>query len=138
GIGTLALQNASKRQFRLDRFARANGLRFHPGFNNPQLPGMLFSIGRQRKSQLLLRGDQPRFVEFGNYRYTTGSGKNSTTHTWGYIAVKLDAPLPHLVLDAEGNNSFFGSNLPIGLKKDQRLSLEGDFDKHFSLYAPVG
>lgn len=138
GIGTLVVGDSDKRQFRLDRFARANGMQFHPGFNNPKLPGMLFDIGRQRNSQLLVRGDRPRFVEFGNYRYTTGSGKNSTTHTWGYIAVQLDTPLPHLVLDAEGNNSFFGSNLPIGLKKDQRLSLEGNFDEHFSLYAPVG
>lgn len=138
GIVTLATYSTTKPQYRLDRFAQANGMQFHPGYNNPQLPGMLFSIGRQRHSQLLVRGDTPRFVEFGNYRYTTGSGKNSTTHTWGYIAVQLDSPLPHIVLDAEGNNSFFGSNLPIGLKKDQRLSLEGDFDQHFSLYAPVG
>ena len=63
-----------------------------------------------------MRGDRPRFVEFGNYRYTTGSGKNRTTHQWGYVAVKLDVPLPNIVLDATGNNSLFGSNLPGDLR----------------------
>ncbi|WP_338037096.1 hypothetical protein [Microbacterium lushaniae] len=81
---------------------------------------------------------QPRFVEFANYRYTTGSGKNRTTHKWGYVAVKLDTPLPHIVLDAIGNNGLFGvSNLPAAFDRDQRLSLEGDFDRYFSLYCPA-
>ncbi|HLS93080.1 MAG TPA: hypothetical protein VK015_06155 [Microbacterium sp.] len=125
-------------QYRLDRFATANGMSFHPGFESPALPGMIFGLGRKRRSAMLVRGDRPRFVEFGNYQYTTGSGKNSSTHTWGYIAVRLDAPLPHIVLDAEGNNSLLGSNLPVRFDRDQRLSLEGDFDRHFSLYCPKG
>src|SRR5690606_410461 len=79
----------------------------------------------------------PRFVEFANYRYTTGSGKNRTTHTWGYVAVKLDVPLPNIVLDARGNNTL-GSNLPASFSEDQRLSLEGDFDRYFTLYCPRG
>ncbi|WP_156761624.1 phage holin family protein [Microbacterium karelineae] len=137
GIGAVRARHDAP-MYRLDRFAQANGMRFHPGYASPQLPGMLFDVGRKRASSGLVRGDTPRFVEFGNYRYTTGSGKNEKTHTWGYIAVRLDAPLPHIVLDAKGNNSLFGSNLPIGFRKDQRLSLEGDFDEHFSLYCPEG
>lgn len=76
-------------------------------------------------------------MEFANYRYTTGSGKNRQTHTWGYVAVKLDTPLPHIVLDATSNNSLFGSNLPLTFDRDQRLSLEGDFDRYFALYCPA-
>src|SRR5699024_7440607 len=100
-------------QYRLDRFAAANGMRFHPGYDDPRLPGMLFDVGKQRYSTMLVRGDVPRFVEFGNYQYTTGSGKSQTTHNWGYIAVQLDVPLPNIVLDAEGNNGLLGSNLPV-------------------------
>ncbi len=73
-----------------------------------------------------------------NYQYTTGSGKNRTTHRWGYVAIKLDVPLPHIVLDATSNNGLFGSNLPMAFDKDQKLSLEGDFDRYFSLYCPQG
>ncbi|MGO2519117.1 MAG: hypothetical protein ACTH8F_03255, partial [Microbacterium sp.] len=56
---------------------------------------------------------------------------------WGYVAVKLDVPLPNIVLDALGNNGF-GTNLPASFRKDQALSLEGDFNKYFTLYCPEG
>jgi hypothetical protein len=77
-------------------------------------------------------------VVFANYGYTTGSGKNRTTHRWGYVAVRLDTPLPHILLDATGNNGLFGSSLPTSFDRDQRLRLEGDFDRYFSLFCPRG
>lgn len=124
--------------YRLDRFARANGMGFEPQRPQPPLPGMIFSQGSGRMASNLVRGEQPRFVEFANYRYTTGSGKNQQTHTWGYVAVHLSTPLPHIVLDALGNNGLFGSNLPVAFDRDQHLSLEGDFDRYFRLYCPRG
>ncbi|MCR2828029.1 hypothetical protein [Microbacterium sp. zg.Y909] len=129
---------AATRRYRLDRFARANGMSYTPQRANPSLPGMIFNTGSRRQSFDLVRGDEPRAVEFANYVYTTGSGKHRSTHRWGYVAVKLDTPLPHIVLDATGNNSLFGSNLPTLYTKQQRLSLEGDFDRHFALYCPEG
>ena len=127
-----------ERWFRLDRFATANGMTYLPALPGPGLPGMIFNVGGSRISSDLVRGEQPRFVEFANYQYTTGSGKNRTTHRWGYVAIKLDAPLPNIVLDATSNNSLFGSNLPATFDRDQKLSLEGDFDQHLSLYCPEG
>ncbi len=138
GIALIRGGGTRIRWFRLDRFARANGMTYEPAVTNPPLPGMIFGQGSARASSDLVRGAQPRFVEFANYRYTTGSGKNRTTHRWGYVAVKLDVPLPHIVLDAVGNNGLFGSNLPASFDRDQRLSLEGDFDRFFSLYCPQG
>lgn len=129
---------AAMRMYRLDRFARANGMSYLPMLGSQGLPGMIFGLGHGREATDLVRGERPRFVEFANYRYTTGSGKSKTTHKWGYVAVKLDVPLPHIVLDATGNNGLFGSNLPATFDKDQRLSLEGDFDRYFSLYCPEG
>ncbi|MGN8553308.1 UNVERIFIED_CONTAM: hypothetical protein OHV15_12070 [Microbacterium sp. SLM126] len=138
-IGFIAAQRSgAERMLRLDRFARANGLSYLPALGTPGLPGMIFSVGDSRMATDLVRGESPRFVEFANYRFTTGSGKNKSTHTWGYVAVKLDVPLPHIVLDATGNNALFGSNLPATFDGDQRLSLEGDFDRHFALYCPEG
>ncbi|NLP84839.1 hypothetical protein HF576_13360 [Microbacterium sp. CFH 90308] len=137
-VAIVTRRSAAARMLRLDRFARANGMSYLPRLANPALPGMIFSLGSSRQASDLVRGDRPRFVEFANYRYTTGSGKNRSTHTWGYVAVKLDVPLPHIVLDATGNNGLFGSNLPATFDKDQRLSLEGDFDRFFSLYCPTG
>lgn len=131
-------RSRDERMYRLDGFARANAMSYLPRFDNPALPGMIFSLGSSRQASDLVRGERPRFVEFANYRYVTGSGKNRTTHVWGYVAVKLDVPLPHIVLDATGNNGLFGSNLPQVFDKDQRLGLEGDFDRFFSLYCPAG
>ena len=132
------LRSSAERRYRLDAFARANHMHYIPSITNPPLPGMIFSQGSSRKASDLVRGDRPRFVEFGNHRYTTGSGKNRKTHEWGYVAVKLDVPLPHIVLDATSNNGLFGSNLPSTFARSQRLSLEGDFDRYFSLYCPEG
>ena len=127
------------RWFRLDRFAAANGMTFLPEIPGPPLPGMIFSVGSDRRAEDVVRGERPRFVEFANHRYTTGSGKNRTTHRWGYVAIKLDVPLPHIVLDALGNNALFGaSNLPASFGREQRLGLEGDFDRYFALYCPAG
>ncbi|PVW05183.1 hypothetical protein DEA06_05335 [Microbacterium sp. Gd 4-13] len=138
-LAVRGIRGQAARWMRLDRFARANGLTYLPKLDDPQLPGMIFQRGSSRASSDLMRGEQPRFVEFANYRYTTGSGKNRTTHRWGYVAVKLDVPLPHIILDAIGNNGLFGaSNLPAVYDRDQRLSLEGDFDRHFALYCPQG
>jgi hypothetical protein len=123
--------------YRLSRFAAANGMVYEHEVDDPPLPGMIFQNGSSREASSLLRGYQPRFVEFGNYQYTTGSGKNRSTHRWGYVAVKLDVPLPNIVLDALGNNTL-GTNLPASFARDQRLSLEGDFDRYFTLYCPQG
>ncbi|WP_285365353.1 hypothetical protein [Microbacterium sp. LMC-P-041] len=124
-------------RFRLARFARANAMSYLDRIDEPPLPGMIFSSGSSRMSTDVLRGVEPRFVEFGNYQYTTSNGKQSTTHRWGYVAVKLDVPLPNIVLDALGNNTL-GSTLAGAFRSDQRLSLEGDFDRYFSLYCPTG
>ena len=126
------------RAWRLEQFARANHLHYVPELGAPALPGMIFAQGHSKRARDLVRGTEPRFVEFANYRYTTGSGKNQSTHTWGYVAIKLDVPLPHIVLDAKGNNSLFGTNLPVSLDPQQRLRLEGEFNDFFTLYCPQG
>lgn len=129
----------SVKRYRLDTFARANAMTYTPIVRAPQLPGMIFSIGSGRNAADVIRGQSPRFVEFANYRYTSGSGKEQQTHRWGYIAIKLSSSLPHIVLDSAGNNGVFGgSNLPATFGKDQQLHLEGDFDRYFTLYCPQG
>jgi len=130
-----------RRRYVLARFAQANGMSYLPWLDSPPLPGMLFHQGDRRGSTDVLRREQPRFVEFANFSYTESgsSDSNSSTYRWGYVAIHLDAPLPHIVLDALGNNGGLGrSNLPMAFRGSQRLSLEGDFDRYFALYCPRG
>lgn len=125
------------RWVRLDKFARANGLVFSPMDPTPNYPGAIFQIGSDRQAVEHFRTADGRFLDLGNFRYTTGSGKNRTTRTWGFMALELDRRLPHMLLDAKSNNGLFGaSNLPAAFDRTQVLSLEGDFDRYFTLYCP--
>jgi len=124
-------------RYRMHRFAEANGLVYSPASGQPSYPGAIFSLGSSRTVTDHFRSASDRFLDYGNYRYTTGSGKNRTTHRWGFLALELDRALPHMVLDSKSNNGLFGgSNLPAVFSKDQVLSLEGDFDRWFTLYCP--
>jgi hypothetical protein len=138
-IARVAITGSGKfsRWLRMDRFARANGFTFTPESPNPAYPGAIFQIGDTRKATEHFRTVEGRFLDFGNYQYSTGSGKNRSTRTWGFLAIELDRKLPHMVLDSKANNGLFGgTNLPATFDKDQILSLEGDFDQYFRLYCP--
>jgi len=136
--GMIANSNKTwRRHYLLDQFARANGLAAFPVSADPRYAGSIFGIGSSRASYDRIQSTSGRFLDIGSYRYTTGSGKNRTTHTWGYLAMQLDRRLPQMVLDSKANNGLFGStNLPKTFSRDQVLSLEGDFDKYFTLYCP--
>lgn len=121
---------------RLAQFAADNGLEFRTATPSPDYSGMIFGMGDARSSFNHLNSKTGRYFDLGDYRYSTGSGRNRTTHYWGYLAIKLDRNLPNMVLDSKQNNSLFGSDLPLHLDRDQILSLEGDFDKYFTLYCP--
>jgi len=140
GLVTLVRSNGRskwERWMRLTHFAEANGLAFSPRDDSPAYPGSIFNQGHSRSTLEHVRSVHGRFLDMGNYRYTTGSGKNATTHNWGFMAFNLDRKLPHMVLDSRANNGLFGgSNLPTYFDKSQILSLEGDFDQYFTLYCP--
>ena len=105
---------------------------------NPDYPGAIFGVGDSRAVWEHLYRADGRYLDLGNYQYTTGSGRERQVHRWGYIAIKLDRAVPHMVLDAKSNNSLFGfSNLPTAFNRKQVLALEGDFDRYFTLYCPT-
>ena len=128
-------------EVRLYHFAKQNNLEYTQALSDPRLSGMVFDKGRSRVafSQLARTGDSA--FQIANYTYTTGSGKSRQKYTLGYVAIELPRKLPHMVLDSKRNNvKLFGlnlSNLPVNFNKSQHLSLEGDFDSHFTLYAPL-
>lgn len=122
---------------RQDRFARANGLAFSPRDPNPSYPGAIFQLGDSRVAIDHFWAPSGRALDFGNYRYSTGSGRDRTIRTWGFLALRLDRNLPHMLLDSRHNNGLFGSsNVPVSFSKDQVLALEGNFDRSFTLYCP--
>lgn len=125
-----------EKRLRMREFAAARSATYTGVIAAPPYPGMIFGIGTSRSAFDSVRANAGRPLEIANYRYTVKQGKNSTTYRWGYVALRLDRRLPHMVLDATSNNLLFGSNLPSRFGKDAVLSLEGDFDRYFTLYCP--
>lgn len=123
---------------RLRRFADANGFVYRKHIRHDGRNGLLFETGHSQQFVDLLVTESHQAAELGNFQYTIGHGRGRQVHVRGFIRILLDRHLPHMVLDAKANNLFGRvSNLSSGFGRDQRLSLEGDFDKHFSLYAPA-
>ena len=136
-IATIFLSERAKTIVRLRTFAEKNHLRYSSGAPYDERDGLLFQVGHSKKFLDVLAFSDHGVAEIGNFQYTTGSGKNSHTYKKGFLRLELPRRLPHVVLDAKSNN-FLGkfSNLSSAYKGSQRLSLEGDFDKYFTLYAP--
>lgn len=122
------------RLIRFNRFAQRNGLEFIHDKANPAYAGMIFDEGHSRElNESLIFPDR---LEIGNYTYVTGSGRNARAHQYGFLRIPLTRRLPHMVLDAKKNNFLGISNLSDTFNRSQVLSLEGDFDRYFTLYAP--
>jgi hypothetical protein len=120
----------------LDRFARAHGLAYLPRTGKPAYPGTLFHklVGGPAFDRLI--GSDRRPIEIGNYRYTLFS-KAMRSLTWGYLVLRMDRKLPQMVLHSRRNERE-RRLVSTEVIKSQTLSLEGDFDKHFTLYVPKG
>ena len=104
---TLAALASHKRKKALQAFALRKGLAFagHDPFDLPNVYGQakLCSTGRSRKATNVIHGDMgDGEVRYFDYRYTTGSGKNRTTHSFGACAFHIDCHLTPLVVRREG------------------------------------
>lgn len=121
---------------RLERFAELNDLTIIAvAKEGEERKGVLFERGRNRYFSLIVSSSRHSFDEIGMFSYTTGGGRYKQAHQRGYVRIKLPRRLPHMILDAKSNN-FLGKISNIDGVGGQKLSLEGDFDNHFTLYAP--
>jgi hypothetical protein len=98
-----------KRRRELTSFARQNGLQFtadvDPGFVEQfEALGLRpFGQGRSRRASNLVYGRRGDVQwELFDYRYTTGSGKNKTTHRYGVAAARVPLSFPRTALRPEG------------------------------------
>lgn len=79
--------------------------------------------------------EYPRFVAPGVEIGNLSSRRSGRSGEWHFVAVTLPAPLPHLILDAVSSGRLSG-DLPVDFDREQRMSLEGDFDRSFRVYSP--
>jgi hypothetical protein len=118
-------------------YAADNGLLYSAVDQNPKYPGSIFAEWSNRLAIDHIRSTSGRFFDVGEFDYDMPAGRTTATMRWGFIAVHLDNALPHIVLEAQKHDNWFTGGLPLDLDSEQKLSLEGDFDKHFTLYCPA-
>ncbi len=141
-----------RRQLALTAFGRERGLLFSRMGLAPTPGGVLLAGGDEWARPSRVRVDSTKAAyraEFALWRpEPTGrrslqiaiarhSGDRSSPqgprHSFRYLETLLPREVPHIVIDARRNG-----RLRSILPETQRLSLEGDFDRFFTVYVPNG
>jgi hypothetical protein len=123
----------------MEQFAAANNFSFQKEGLPENLYGSLFSLGYGRSGRDMVSGSFNNLpLSLFNYSYTIGSGKYS--HTYHYTVLRLDysSPLPPILLQVKGFD--FGESIFDHFSKNdpEKIQLEGDFGKYFTLYGKTG
>lgn len=152
----LSLPGDARRGIAIARFAKERDLRYSRFGFAPERIGILLAEGRTpappRPARLVEAGPaNPSLFRAGFALWESANsripplqiaiasysgGKNDPKgprNGFRYMELALPRRLPHLMIDARGNGS-----LRQMLPGTQRLSLEGDFDRYFSVYVPSG
>jgi len=163
GLIMLSLPSDARRGIAVKRFGDARGLHYSRFGFAPERIGIMFAehrgippLPRRVRENLRRSGaaqnDPERkplyraeFVLWRGLAYepelqiarASFSGSKSDTRgprdSFRYLSIGLPRRLPHLMIDSLRNGRM--RNI---LPGDERISLEGDFDRHFAAYAPNG
>lgn len=102
-----------------------------------RLAPLVLARGIQRIVHFCMTDPRDRTI-FGEYPYTivrNSSGKRTyTTYSFCYAQVKLPRKVPHVILNGR-QNSFGVSEYELVVEK---VALEGDFSRFFSVLVPPG
>ncbi len=127
--------------YRLSRFAGENGLNYEAESANPTYPGLMFTTASGFSIVYNhLTPQSGRFWDLGNLRFGQPGAEDtamSESGHRGFLAVHLGGQLPHVMLDAKANDGIMGG-MGGQLSNHPTVRLEGDFNRHFTLYCPVG
>jgi hypothetical protein len=120
---------------RLVRFAEANGMTYLPG---PMSDGHFGSARRYFDLTRVMRPAAAPGVEFGNHEIVTAGRREGAPRFGGYAMIRLAHEMPHIRVIARRGVVRRALTMMSRPEREQRLSLEGDFDRHFALYCPAG
>jgi hypothetical protein len=120
---------------RLVRFAEANGMTYLPG---PMSDGQFGSARRYFDLTRVMRPTAAPGVEFGNHEIVTAGRRQGSPRFGGYAMIRLAHDMPHIRVIARRGIVRRALTMMSRPEREQRLSLEGDFDRHYALYCPAG
>ncbi|MDB5185417.1 MAG: hypothetical protein JWN38_1225 [Candidatus Saccharibacteria bacterium] len=122
-----------QRSKRIENFALANNLQPNPYYFYGQAPPALQGMGHSEDNDYIY--DIPlrdSWATIFQHKYTVGNDKYQHTFTFTIMVLTNLKKYPHLFLDGQQNGASYA------YAAAQRISLEGNFDKSFKLYAPEG
>ena len=116
--------------------ARARGFAYRGRIGSPGLPGLVFRTGEKVVADDVVDAlDSPAPFLAGSVTGTYAADSSlPRVLASSFIALPLPREVPNLVLMGKGLGVL--SLMGVAVAGRQRLSLEGDFDRTFSLYAP--
>ncbi|MFT2705844.1 hypothetical protein [Clavibacter zhangzhiyongii] len=120
---------------RLVRFAEANGMEYLPG---PMSDGRFGSARRFFDLTRVMRPTLAPGVEFGNHEIVTAGRREGAPRFGGYAMIRLAHEMPHIRVIARRGVVRRALTMMSRPDREQRLSLEGDFDRHYALHCPAG
>ena len=109
-------------------FASQNGFKYHAtstGDNN--MAATAFNLGYTGQVFNTLELDERLSV--AEYSYKTKNGEQEITHHFNFARFQLGNNVPHLVLDSKYS--------ALQIQGEQEITLEGNFQDYFTLYAPT-
>jgi len=115
----------------IQQFARSLGYDFALTGDLSGVDGALFCVGHEREMSDVISGkDSGHPTRVFCYSYTTGEGKSKQVHVFTVFERTFDSIVPHIMLHRP--DGIFSDDVPI-FSGGVSLTLEGDFNKHFSL-----
>jgi hypothetical protein len=126
------------RWYRLNGFARDNGLAFVP-YDERTPGGLMFQQGKHGRIRDTFFAPDGSFM-MGTFEFV-GDDLRALDRdpVYSFLRLKLPRPVPHLVLISTARRGFRGySSVGLSFAESQRVRLEGDFDRTFAVYAPDG
>lgn len=114
------------------------GFEYQRELRGPGLPGVLFREGSKIVASDVIdaRSGSAPFLAGGlTGLYGEDSSLPSMAVT-SFVAIPLERTVPNIVLFGKGIGALRRAGVAVAGR--QKLSLEGDFDKHFTLYCPQG
>jgi hypothetical protein len=110
-----------------------NYTRFTLGKSVSREKGLMFQEGRAQAIDREIIGKiDNRDFRIASYRFTTGTGKNSTTHFFTFVEFQFSGTFQHLYLNHHKNT------WDVSFGTGERIPLPGVTESHFSLYSPEG
>ncbi len=123
---------------RLRQAAAEHGFRFIRNLDGPGFQGLLFREGtRVRATDLVdARASSTPFLAGSVTGQYANDSSTPRVVAASFTMIPLPNSVPNIVLIANGIGTLRQAGLSLAGR--QKLSLEGDFDRHFTLYSPEG